>query len=93
MERIWMAWRTDDHGPGTPCADEPTAKAYAVRVYSEGQHPDDMEDARLTWIRAWWNEEDGHDGGSESWELNDKGTDTGWCISPETIVTAEDRVL
>ena len=74
--RTWVAWQVDGGGPGTPCTDAATAKWYAETQYTDGLHSEDEEAAVLRWT-----------GSDDMRELEDNGQATGWCVSPEFIVT------
>ena len=76
--RTWVAWQSDGGGPGTPCTDAATAKWYAETQYLDGLHSEDQEAAVLRWT-----------GTDDLRELEDNGQDTGWCVSPEPMVTAD----
>lgn len=73
---VWIIWQADGTGPGRPCLDEATAKKRAETLYMDGLHSDDQEEDGLEWT-----------GGGDSYELEDNGQDTGWCVSPEEVET------
>ena len=74
--RTWIAWQKDAGGPGTPCTDAASAKAYAAEQYQDGLHWEDRGAAVLVWT------------GDEALQaLEDQGLETGWCVSPETVIT------